>query len=157
MFAMSVQNTTRIQNQNDRKISVIIGNPPYNAWQSNFNQDNANKVYGQIDKQIKATYIKQGTAQNQIAVYDMYTRFYRWASDRLGENGLVAFITNRSFIDSQTFDGFRKCVAQEFDYVYIVDTQSDVRSNPKISGTKNNVFGIQTGVAIMFLVKVAKE
>ncbi len=157
LFAMSVQNTTRIQNQNDRKISVIIGNPPYNAWQSNFNQDNANKVYGQIDKQIKATYIKQGTAQNQIAVYDMYTRFYRWASDRLGANGLVAFITNRSFIDSQTFDGFRKCVAHEFDYVYIVDTQSDVRSNPKISGTKNNVFGIQTGVAIMFLVKVAKE
>jgi predicted helicase len=156
MFAMSVQNTARIQNQNDRKISVIIGNPPYNAWQSNFNQDNANRVYGQIDKQIKATYIKQGTAQNQIAVYDMYTRFYRWASDRLGKNGLVAFITNRSFIDSQTFDGLRKCLADEFDYIYIVDTQSDVRSNPKISGTKNNVFGIQTGVAIMFLVKVDK-
>jgi len=157
MFAMSVQNTARIQNQNDRKISVIIGNPPYNAWQENFNQNNANRVYGQIDKQIKATYIKQGTAQNQIAVYDMYTRFYRWASDRLGKNGLVAFITNRSFIDSQTFDGLRRCLSDEFDYIYIVDTQSDVRSNPKISGTKNNVFGIQTGVAIMFLVKVAKE
>jgi len=157
LFAMSVQHTTRIQNQNDRKISVIIGNPPYNAWQENFNQNNANRVYGQIDKQIKATYIKQGTAQNQIAVYDMYTRFYRWASDRLGKNGLVAFITNRSFIDSQTFDGLRRCLADEFDYIYIVDTQSDVRSNPKISGTKNNVFGIQTGVAIMFLVKVAKE
>jgi predicted helicase len=87
----------------------------------------------------------------------MYTRFYRWASDRLGKNGLVAFITNRSFIDSQTFDGLRRCLADEFDYIYIVDTQSDVRSNPKISGTKNNVFGIQTGVAIMFLVKVSKE
>lgn len=157
LFAMSVQNTARIQNQNDRKISVIIGNPPYNAWQENFNQNNANRVYGQIDKQIKATYIKEGTAQNQIAVYDMYTQFYRWASDRLGKNGLVAFITNRSFIDSQTFDGLRRCLADEFDYIYIVDTQSDVRSNPKISGTKNNVFGIQTGVAIMFLVKVAKE
>lgn len=70
---------------------------------------------------------------------------------------MIAFITNRSFIDSKTFDGFRKCVKKEFDYVYIVDTQSDVRNNPKISGTKNNVFGIQTGIAVMFLVKVKKE
>jgi len=157
LFAMSVQNTARIKDQNDRTISVIIGNPPYNAWQENFNQNNANRVYQEIDKRIKGSYIKEGKAQNQIAVYDMYVRFYRWAIDRLGKNGLIAFITNRSFIDSQTFDGFRKCIAQDFDYVYIVDTQSDVRSNPKISGTKNNVFGIQTGIAVMFLVKIKKE
>jgi predicted helicase len=153
LFAMSVQNTARIQNQNDRKISVIIGNPPYNAWQENFNQNNANRVYGQIDKQIKATYIKQGTAQNQIAVYDMYTRFYRWASDRLGKNGLVAFITNRSFIDGKTFDGFRRTVSQEFDHVYIVDLGGDIRSGD----TTGNVFDIKTGVAIMFLVKLQRD
>jgi predicted helicase len=87
----------------------------------------------------------------------MYTRFFRWATDRLGKNGIIAFITNRSFIDSKTFDGFRKCVERDFDYIYIVDTQSDVRNNPKISGTKNNVFGIQTGIAVMFLVKTAEE
>ncbi len=101
--------------------------------------------------------IKEGTAQNQIIVYGMYTRFFRWASDRLGPNGIIAFITNRSFIDSKTFDGFRKCIEREFDYIYIVDTQSDMRNNPKISGTKNNVFGIQTGIAVMFLVKTNKE
>jgi predicted helicase len=157
LFAMSVQNTARIQQQNDRTISVIIGNPPYNAHQENFNQRNANRLYKGIDKAIKETYIKEGTAQNQIVVYDMYTRFFRWASDRLGQNGIIAFITNRSFIDSKTFDGFRKCVDREFDYVYIVDTQSDVRNNPKISGTKNNVFGIQTGIAVMFLVRTKKE
>jgi predicted helicase len=148
-----VQNTARIQNQNDRKISVIIGNPPYNAWQENFNQNNANKLYKGIDQQIKATYIKKGTAQNQIAVYDMYTRFYRWASDRLGKNGLVAFITNRSFIDGKTFDGFRKTVSQEFDHVYIVDLGGDIRSGD----TTGNVFDIKTGVAIMFLVKLQKD
>ncbi|NJK35275.1 MAG: N-6 DNA methylase [Oscillatoriales cyanobacterium SM2_2_1] len=157
LFAMSVQNTARIQQQNDRTISVIIGNPPYNAHQENFNQRNANRLYKGIDKAIKETYIKEGTAQNQIVVYDMYTRFFRWASDRLGQNGIIAFITNRSFIDSKTFDGFRKCIDREFDYVYIVDTQSDVRNNPKISGTKNNVFGIQTGIAVMFLVRKRKE
>ncbi|MEO1145798.1 MAG: hypothetical protein AAFY26_09385 [Cyanobacteria bacterium J06638_22] len=87
----------------------------------------------------------------------MYTRFSRWASDRLGKNGIIALITNRSFIDSKTFDGFRKCIEREFDYIYIVDTQSDVRNNPKISDTKNNVFGIQTGIAVMFLVKNNQE
>mgnify|MGYP003529884713 CR=1 FL=1 len=85
----------------------------------------------------------------------MYARFYRWAFDRLDNNGIVAFVTNRSFIDSRTFDGFRKCIQQEFDYAYLIDTKSDVRANPKISGTGHNVFGIQTGVAIMLLVKKA--
>ena len=153
LFAMSIENTERIKRQNDQEIFVVMGNPPYNAWQENFNQRNANRSYKAIDDRIKETYIKQGTAQNQIGVYDMYTRFYRWAADRLGKNGIAAFITNRSFIDSKTFDGFRKHLEKEFDYVYIADTRSDVRSNPKISGTKHNVFGIQTGVAVMFLVK----
>jgi predicted helicase len=83
----------------------------------------------------------------------MYARFYRWAMDRISDDGIIAFITNRSFIDSRTFDGFRKSIMQDFDYAYIVDTKSDVRQNPKIAGTTHNVFGIQTGVAIMFLVK----
>ncbi len=80
-------------------------------------------------------------------------RFFRWATDRLDNNGIIAFITNRSFIDSHTFDGFRKMISEEFDHVYIVDTKSDVRANSKISGTCHNVFGIQTGVAVMFLVR----
>jgi len=87
----------------------------------------------------------------------MYTRFYRWAFDRIENQGIIAFITNRSFIDSRSFDGFRLVAAQEFEYLYIIDTHSDVRANPKISGTKNNVFGIQTGVAVMFLVKIDRE
>lgn len=157
LFSMSLENTERIKRQNEQDIFVVIGNPPYNAWQENFNQRNSNRIYKEIDQRIKETYIKQGTAQNQIGVYDMYTRFYRWATDRLGQNGIIAFVTNRSFIDSKTFDGFRKHLEQEFDYIYIVDTRSDVRSNPKISGTKHNVFGIQTGVAIVFLVKARKE
>ena len=77
LFAMSIENTERIKRQNDRTISVIIGNPPYNAKQENFNQNNSNRIYKEIDKRIKDTYIKYGKAQNQIVVYDMYTRFLR--------------------------------------------------------------------------------
>ena len=83
----------------------------------------------------------------------MYSRFFRWASSRLSENGILAFVTNSSFLDARTFDGFRKVVAEEFSEIYVVDLGGDVRKNPKLSGTKNNVFGIQTGVAISFMVK----
>ncbi|MEI6492370.1 MAG: type ISP restriction/modification enzyme [Verrucomicrobiota bacterium] len=149
---LSLENTRRIKEQNKRKISVIIGNPPYNANQQNENDNNKNRAYPHIDRRIKSTYIAASTAQ-KTKVYDMYARFIRWASDRIADQGIVAFICNRSFIDQRTFDGFRKVVAQEFDHIYIVDTKSDVRANPKISGTKHNVFGIQTGVAIVFFVK----
>src|SRR5690606_13307208 len=114
LFGLTDENLERIQRQNKRDISVIIGNPPYNAWQENFNMRNPNRPYKDVDDRIRDTYVKHGTAQNQIAIYDMYTRFIRWASDRLGEDGIIAFVSNNSFVDAQTFDGFRKVVAQEF-------------------------------------------
>ena len=154
--ALTKENSKRINKQNGRKISVLIGNPPYNANQMNENDNNKNRGYDEIDKRIKDSFIKYSTAQ-KTKVYDMYARFYRWAFDRLDSNGIIAFITNRSFIDSRTFDGFRKCVQEDFDYAYIIDTQSDIRVNPKLSGNTHNIFGIQTGVAIMFLVKKAKQ
>lgn len=150
--SVSAENAERIQRQNERKISVIIGNPPYNANQMNENENNKNREYPQIDRRIKETYVKHSKAQ-MTKVYDMYARFYRWAMDRVDKNGIIAFITNRSFIDSRTFDGFRKILRDEFDFAYIIDTKSDVRQNPKIAGTSHNVFGIQTGVAIMFLIR----
>mgnify|MGYP001766147335 CR=1 FL=1 len=146
------ENVARIKRQNSRRISVVIGNPPYNANQANENDNNKNREYPQIDARIKATYIAESTAQ-KTKLYDMYARFFRWASDRLHENGVLAFVTNRSFIESRTFDGFRKTVAKEFADIYVVDLGGDVRANPKLSGTRHNVFGIQTGVAISFMVK----
>jgi predicted helicase len=152
----SEENSKRIQKQNEKKIAVVIGNPPYNANQANENDNNKNREYPEIDKRIKDSFIKYSTAQ-KTKLYDMYARFYRWAFDRLDSNGIVAFVTNRSFIDSRTFDGFRKTIRQEFEAAYIIDTQSDVRANPKIAGTTHNIFGIQTGVAIMFLIKKDKR
>lgn len=152
--SVSEENVARIKRQNGKRISVIIGNPPYNANQANENDNNKNREYPDIDKRIKQTYIFESTAQ-KTKLYDMYARFFRWASDRLNENGVLAFVTNRSFIESRTFDGFRKTVAQEFSDIYVVDLGGDVRANPKLSGTKHNVFGIQTGVAISFMVKRA--
>ena len=167
--ALSVENTRRIKKQNEsKKICVIIGNPPYNANQKSENDNNKNRTYTHIDKRIKATYIAASKAQKTKG-YDPYMRFIRWASDRLADQGIVAFICPRSFIDKRHNDGFRKVVAggwlnelgqnvpAEFDHIYILDTKSDVIDNPKISGTKQNIFGIQLGVAIVFFVKGATK
>lgn len=158
LFAsFSEENVKRVKRQNARKISVIIGNPPYNANQQNENDNNKNRVYPNIDEVVKNTYVKASTAQ-KTKLYDMYARFFRWASDRLDikGDGIVAFITNRSFVQSRGFDGFRRCVAKDFNEIWIVDLGGDIRANPKLSGTTHNVFGIQTGVAISFLVRRRK-
>jgi predicted helicase len=152
---LSEENVARIKRQNKKKISVVIGNPPYNANQLNENEQNKNRSYDDIDKRIKASYIKASTAQ-KTKLYDMYARFFRWATDRIDDNGIVAFVTNRSFLDGRTFDGFRKTVVEEFSDIYAVDLGGDVRADPRLSGTKHNVFGIQTGVAISFMVRRAK-
>ena len=149
---LSEENWIRIQEQNEKPISVIIGNPPYNDSQSNWNDFNPNRPYTEIDRRIRDTYVKEGTAQ-KTHQYDMYKRFLRWASDRLDDDGIVAFITNRAYLDARQDDGFRKVAADEFTDIYVLDLGSDVRRNPKISGTKHNVFGIQTGVAIGLFVR----
>jgi len=150
MFGLSVENTERIKTQNEQHISVIIGNPPYNANQQNENDNNKNRVYESVDDQIRKTYIKESTAQ-KTKVYDMYARFLRWATDRIdNEQGIISFITNNSFIDSTTFDGFRKCISKEFDFAYIIDLGGGMRKN---TDSNDNVFGITIGVAILFLVK----
>ncbi len=155
-FGIWDENAERIGRQNTRKISVIIGNPPYNANQLNENENNKNREYPDIDKRISETYVAESTAQ-KTKMYDMYSRFYRWASDRLSKNGIIAFITNRSFLDSRSFDGFRKVVGKEFSYIYVVDLGGDIRKNPKLSGPTHNVFAIQTGVSIAFMIKTVKK
>ncbi len=155
MFALTSENTDRIRRQNSKKISVIIGNPPYNANQANENENNKNREYPFIDKRIKETYINFSTAQ-KTKLYDMYARFLRWASDRIDRNGIVAFVSNNSFINSRTYDGFRKAVSQEFNEIWIVN----LKGNARISGEQRkkeggNVFSdlIRVGVAVYFLIK----
>lgn len=159
MFGLSSENSERIKRQNSKKISVVIGNPPYNANQLNENENNKNREYPDIDKRIKDTYIKQSTAQ-KTKLYDMYARFLRWASDRVDKNGIVAFVSNNSFINSRTYDGFRKIVAEEFNEICMVDLKGNARtSGERRRAEGGNVFSdlIRVGVAVYFLVKKENE
>lgn len=152
MEEFSEGNVKRAVRQYEKKINLIIGNPPYNANQKSENDNNKNKVYIDLDKRIKDTYVNLSFAQ-KTKQYDMYKRFIRWASDRIKseDDGIIAFITNNAYLDSRQDDGFRKSVQKEFDYIYIIDLKGNARKRNKSEG--GNVFNIQTGVAIMFLIK----
>lgn len=155
IFWLSDENAERIDKQNAKKISVIIGNPPYNANQLNENENNKNREYPEIDKRIRETYIKHSTAQ-KTKLYDMYVRFLRWSSDRISENGIIAFVSNNSFIDARSFDGFRKVVAEEFSDIYFINLKGDARtSGERRRKEGGNVFSdqIRVGVAVYFLIK----
>ena len=153
--SVSDENVARIRRQNSRRISVISGNPPYNANQANENDNNKNREYPAIDRRIKQSYIAESTAQ-KTKLYDMYARFFRWASDRLDANGIIAFVSNNSFIDARTFDGFRKVLAREFHEIRIVDLKGNARtSGERRRQEGGNVFDdqIRVGVAVWFCVK----
>ena len=147
------ENTQRVQRQQDSKIFVVIGNPPYNAWQQNENDNNKNRKYEEVDRRVAQTYSKDSKATLKNSLSDPYVKAFRWAADRIKDEGIVALVTNNSFIDNIAFDGMRQHLAKDFDAIYVLDLGGNVRINPKLSGTTHNVFGIQVGVSINLLIK----
>jgi predicted helicase len=152
------ENTERVQREKDAQIMVVIGNPPYNAWQKSENDNNKNRPYLIIDEHVRKTYVKDSKATLKNSLYDAYVRFFRWAADRLqGNDGIVCFVSNNSFIDQFAFDGMRKHLMKDFTQIYHLDLHGNVRKNPKLSGTTHNVFGIQVGVGITIAIKNSKN
>ncbi|MEM9955347.1 MAG: N-6 DNA methylase [Chloroflexota bacterium] len=148
------KNSARVQRQQNTDITVIIGNPPYNIAQVNENDNNKNRSYDVIDERVRQTYGKDSTATLNRALYDPVVKFFRWASDRLGDNdGVICYVTNNSFVDLGSFDGMRKHLFQDFQRIYHLDLHGNVRRNSKLSGTTHNVFGIQTGVGITVAIR----
>ena len=152
---LSEENWIRVQEQNEQPISVIIGNPPYNANQQNENDNNKNREYPEIDRRIRDTYIAASTAQ-KTKQYDMYKRFIRWASDRLADDGIIGFVSNSAFLDARQDDGFRKVIAEEFNELWAIDLKGNARtSGERRRQEGGNIFSdkIRVGVAIYFLVR----
>jgi len=147
------ENLARVERQQKSPLTVILGNPPYNAWQVNENDNNKNRKYKVIDGRVKETYARASSATLKNALSDPYVKAFRWASDRLKDEGIIAFVTNNGFLDNIAFDGMRKHLGWDFDAIYVLDLGGNVRKNPKLSGTTHNVFGIQVGVCITFLIR----
>ena len=147
------ENTERVERQKSTDMFVVIGNPPYNMGQVNENDNNKNRKYKAMDARITETYAKDSKATLRNKLHDPYVKAFSWASKRIGEEGIVAFVTNNGFLEGVAFDGMRKHLAQDFDAIYILDLGGNVRKNPKLSGTTHNVFGIQVGVSINLFIK----
>ena len=145
------ENTERVKRQKAADMFVVIGNPPYNAWQVNDSDNNRNRKYAVMDKRITDTYAADSKATLKNALYDLYVKAIRWAADRIGQEGIVAFVTNNGFLDGLAFDGMRKHLADDFDAIYVLDLGGNARKGLKVSDA--NVFGIRVGVSINLFVK----
>ena len=151
-------NSERRKRQKEIDIRVIIGNPPYSAGQTNANDDNANVGYSMLDDRIRTTFAERSTKTSVKNLYDSYIRAIRWASDRIGNAGVVAYVTNAGWVDGNFADGLRACLAEEFTNLYVFHLRGDIRKNmisKGRAGEGGNVFGSgsMTGIAITIFVK----
>ena len=126
-------NNERIERQRKLPITVIVGNPPYSVGQDSANDDNQNTKYPTIDAAIRDTYAARSTATRQEPLYDSYIRAIKWASLRIQDRGVIAFVTNGGFLDANTADGMRKTLAEEF----AASTSLNLRGNQRTAGEQS--------------------
>ena len=158
-------NIKRISRQQSSRINVIIGNPPYSVGQHNANEDNQNMAYPALDNRISDTFVKKTKELNPsighvASLYDSYLRFFKWACDRIGESGMVAFVTNAGFIRSDAGAGVRAIFKEEFDEIWCFDLRGNQRTKGDMSrreGGKIFGSGSRTPIAITFLVRRPKK
>ncbi|MFZ3208039.1 MAG: type ISP restriction/modification enzyme, partial [Geobacteraceae bacterium] len=151
-----VDNSARRKRQKKLDIRVIIGNPPYSAGQNSANDNNQNVAYPYLDERIRSTYAERSKATSTKNLMDSYIRSIRWASDRIGNSGVIGFVSNASFLDSSTADGLRQCLAEEFSSIYVFHLRGNARTSGEFRRKeKDNVFGMgtRTPIAISLLVK----
>ena len=152
-------NDERLKRQKEKPITVILGNPPYSAKQDNEDNNTKRANYPKLDRSLKDKWIDSSTATNKNGLLDSYIRALRWAADRLKHQGVIAFISNSSYIDGIAMDGMRCALELEFDYIYIIDLKGQIRrrSKEQVKIEGGNVFNIMTGVAILLLVKIGEQ
>lgn len=153
---MFAENSERANKQLKSPITVIIGNPPYSVGQRSANDNNQNTSYPFLDTAIAKTYVYRSNAALSASVYDTYIKAFRWATDRLGDNGVIGFVSNGAWLDGVALDGFRECLIEEFNHIYVFNLRGNQRTSGELSrkeGGKIFGSGSRTPVAITILVK----
>jgi predicted helicase len=150
-------NSELIIRQKGKPLTVITGNPPYSIGQKSANDNAQNQEYPKLNRRIEETYARQSNAGLNKSLYDAYIKAFRWAADRLGNNdGVIAFVTNGAWLDGNSTDGFRKCLEQEFDTIYVFNLRGNQRTSGELSrreGGKIFGSGSRTPISITLLVK----
>ncbi len=154
-------NSRRVIEQKKRRITVIVGNPPYSIGQKSANDNAQNESYPTLESRIENTYVAQSEAALNKSAYDSYIKAFRWASDRLDEKegGVIGFVTNGAWLDANGLDGMRKCLAREFSAIYVFNLRGNCRTSGEIRRKEGDgIFGLgsRTPIAITILVKKPK-
>lgn len=153
------ENLERIKREQNADIQVIFMNPPYSGRQASANDNNQNNRYPYLFSRIAETYTVNSKSSNRNSLYDSYFLALRWASDRIQDEGIIAFVSNSSFIEGNAAEGVRKCFEREFSEIYIYNLRGGITGKigdkAKIEG--GNVFDIKTGVAVTVLVKTKNQ
>ncbi len=139
-----------------QNIRVIIGNPPYSAGAKSENDNNQNLSHPNLEKLVYEKYGKNSTAKVGATTRDTLIQSIYMASELLKDRGVIGFVVNGSFIDSKSADGFRKCVAQEFSHLYVLNLRGNQRTSGEVSkkeGGKIFDSGSRATIAIIFFVK----
>ena len=150
------ENSEQRQRQKNAPIQVIVGNPPWSVGQRNENDNAKNQSYPSLDRRIAETYAAASQARLVRNLYDSYVRAIRWASDRIGESGVIGFVTSASWLDTAAMAGVRHCLVQEFSTLYVYHLRGDQRTQGEMSRREGGkVFGggSRAPVAISILVK----
>lgn len=149
-------NDRRLKRQQEKPITAIIGNPPYSIGQNSQNDNNQNISYPKLDKRIADTYVAKSNAGLTKGLYDSYIKAFRWASDRLKNQGVIGFVTNGNYLNTNSADGLRAGLYEEFNHLYIFNLRGDQRTlgeQSRREGGKIFGSGSRTPVAISILVK----
>lgn len=161
MTLFTEKNTARVARQRQAPITVIIGNPPYNVGQLNENDNNKNRKYDVIDRRVSETYARDSKATNKNALSDPYVKFFRWATDRLGDrDGIICLVSNNGFLHGIAFDGFRRHLQQDFHRIEHFDLKGNARTTAEQRRREGgNIFSdqIRVGVGITLLVRNARR
>ena len=148
-------NSARVERQQKLPIQVIVGNPPWSGKQKSSADDNPTVDYPEIEKRVAETYAVRSHVTLKSGLYNTYKMAIRWASDRIGEQGVVAFVTNGSWIDGNVDSGVRACLAEEFSSIYVLNLRGNQRTQGERSRQEGGkVFGqgSRAPVAITILV-----
>ena len=150
------ENSEQRKRQKEAQIRVIVGNPPWSVGQRSENDAAQNQLYPVLNRRIEHSYARYSNAGLKMSIYDSYVLAIRWASDRIGKSGVIGVVTNAGWLEGIAMDGMRKCLADEFTSIYVLNLRGNARTQgDKRRSEGGNVFesGSRAPVAITLFVR----
>jgi len=150
LFSTEDENTPQLNRIAQKDVRVIVGNPPWRAGQKSATDNNPNDSHPEIEQLIQETYAGKSNASLNKALFDLYLKSLRWASSKIGDEGIISIVTNGGWLTGNAASGVRACLAEEFSSIYVYDLKGRIPGTQQDGG---NVFGVKVPITMLVLVK----